>query len=87
MMKIYIVMGTTGEYSDRIEWPVVAYKDKKLAENHVHNATQTANIIFSNMQTDFTLGLCKNSYDPKMKMDYTGTYYFIYETTLWENGK
>ncbi len=34
-MKIYIVMGCQGEYSDRSEWPVVAYRKKARAEAEV----------------------------------------------------
>ena len=32
-MKIWIVFGQTGEYSDHIEWMVTAYKSKRKAEN------------------------------------------------------
>ena len=39
-MKIYIVFGWAGEYSDREEWPVAAYSDEKLAQDHVRLATR-----------------------------------------------
>ena len=89
MKTIYIVMGTTGEYSDRTEWPVIAFEDKKLAEDQVRYAKTTADIIYEKCleYNKFPLKSLKNSYDPNMKMDYTGTSYFIYETTLWENDR
>src|SRR3990167_11101440 len=36
--KIYVVMGTTGEYSDRTEWAVCAYAHKSMAEKHADEA-------------------------------------------------
>lgn len=43
--KIYVVMGTTGEYSDRSEWPVIAYFDEEKAKQHVTLARQEAKRI------------------------------------------
>lgn len=37
-MKVYVVVGTTGEYSDRIEWQVCAYRDEEQAKAHVQGA-------------------------------------------------
>jgi len=34
-MKVYIVQGTCGEYSDRDEWVACAYLDKAKAEQRV----------------------------------------------------
>ena len=34
-MKIYIVMGMTGEYSDHTEWLVCAYKTEEEAKHRV----------------------------------------------------
>ena len=39
---IYVVMGTTGEYSDREEWPVRAYFSKHLAEDCINGLNKTA---------------------------------------------
>lgn len=33
--KIYVVMGTSGEYSDRTEWPIVAYMSEERAKQKV----------------------------------------------------
>lgn len=35
MTTIYVVMGSHGTYSDRCEWPVVAYADETRAKEHV----------------------------------------------------
>lgn len=46
MKPIYVVMGHTGEYSDRREWPVCGYKTKEMAEEHAFQATKRAKEIF-----------------------------------------
>ena len=75
---IYVVFGTTGEYSDRTEWCVIAYRDENQAKEHVVNATRRANEIEvtrpSRFRVDPAAG--KNEFDPDMEMDYTGTSYY-----------
>lgn len=41
-MKVYVVFGSTGEYSDRSEWPVAVYPVKREAEAHVALADKRA---------------------------------------------
>jgi len=41
-MKIYVVIGHTGEYDSYREWLVKAYKDEKQAQNHVKLADEKA---------------------------------------------
>ena len=80
-MKIYIVNGTTGEYSDRNDWVVCAYKDKALADAHVHDAMLRAKEIEkSDYRHDNDRN--KNEFDPNMRIDYTGTEYYVVETEL-----
>lgn len=38
--KIFVVMGTHGEYSDRSEWPVCAYEKEVLAQDHVRKSKE-----------------------------------------------
>lgn len=38
MPKIFIVVGTKGEYSDRHEWPARAYSDEARACNYAERA-------------------------------------------------
>lgn len=74
-------MGTTGEYSDRNEWAVMAFFDKSLAQDHVLKADRRAKELFA---TRKTLKKVQNEFDPEMQMDYTGTSYFIYEVPIAE---
>ena len=81
-MKISIVMGTTGEYSDRSEWPVRAFLTARRAETYALAAKQRANEIAHEhggprLVSQEILGPKPNELDPGMKMDYTGTDYFI----------
>jgi hypothetical protein len=39
-MDIYLVVGRTGEYSDRRVWIVAAYLEKEMAETHAAAANQ-----------------------------------------------
>lgn len=87
-MKIYIVEGSTGEYSDRRNWNVIAYTNKQEAEDHAFNATKRAKEIFPFREdfweynrSEFPDRL-KNEFDPRMDMDYTGTDYYVTEVEL-----
>jgi len=46
-MKIYVVRGTTGEYSDRNEWAVIAYRNEKEAQEFIKKAKKRAEEIFA----------------------------------------
>jgi hypothetical protein len=75
---VYVVFGQTGEYSDRTEWPVMAYYDEASAKAHVKRAGIAANELFVRYEkvgyprTDNY----ENPHDPDMKLDYTGTTYY-----------
>ena len=87
-MKIYIVHGTTGEYSDRTEWIVCAYIKKEDAERHVLAAqahcpnSEEAYKAYFNQFRDGGRVMLTNPYDKKFHMDYTGTGYYLTETEL-----
>lgn len=76
-MTIYVVSGSTGEYSDQEEWMVEAFRDEDSAKELVINASARAREIqFSCSETGYYLcSKGKNEFDPKMEMSYTGTYY------------
>lgn len=38
-MKIFVVMGTSGDHSEREEWAVCAYSSERLAQAHVEAAS------------------------------------------------
>ena len=97
MKTIYLVMGTAGEYSDRTEWPVVAYLESHLAEEHVTLATQEANRLWEEVDKIYEkpyakfyeyLEQNKNPYDLEMQTSYHyRPSYFIYVIELEEGNK
>jgi hypothetical protein len=84
-MKVYIVFGTTGEYSDRSEWMVAAYTSEDNAKQHVLKATEHANAWQERRNSHeldaltwgewYALEKSSNPLDPAFKMDNTGTTY------------
>lgn len=91
MKKVYVVEGSTGEYSDRTEWPVIAYESEDRAKQHVLNASAEARKILNERQEigwHETAGKgLKNRFDPGMRMDYTGTFYSYYEVDVITDGE
>jgi hypothetical protein len=84
-MLIYVVEGSTGEYSDHTEWLVKAYKDESKAKAHVVRATEVANKLFQSRESKFSEGENEtNPYDPDMRMDYTGVHYTYFSVELEE---
>ena len=95
-MKIYVVMGTTGEYSDEIEWAVKAFRVLGDAEKHILLATQKANEFVAHGGDGVELDMLNraeiekiNPYDPDMQMCFyiNETSYFYYEVELVEEAK
>lgn len=79
---IYVVVGETGEYSDRTEWLVAAFDTEEAAKARVIKATDRAREL--EQWTDLDDQPCRysdaadkptNQYDTKMRMAYTGTVY------------
>jgi hypothetical protein len=86
-MRLYVVMGTTGEYSDRREWPVCAYEDETTAQKHVQHATDAAQRLMASVASyyDVTDAMRQaNIYDTHVEFDYTGTRYFLYAVDVQE---
>lgn len=77
-MTIYIVTGSTGEYSDRTDWFVCGYRDKAQAEVHVTLAQEWSNEKFrdDDRRCDWDE---KCPFDPNHQMQYTGTRYDVAE--------
>lgn len=84
-MKIYVVFGSTGEYSDRTEWLIKAFSNAEKAKELVINATQEADRIRVKYKSSYFNWDSKNDpnkYDPKMLLDYTGTSYYYQSVEL-----
>lgn len=80
MKTLYVVTGTTGEYSDRSEWLVRAYLSETEAEAHAEKAGAKAAELFATRSNKYrSPPEGSNEHDPRMQMDYTGTTYFVQE--------
>lgn len=76
--QVYVVMGQTGEYSDKREWAVMAYLSRELADKHADDAMLAAARVNKIGKGAFYGGKRDgNPYDPHMCMDYTGTDYYV----------
>ncbi len=74
-MKIYVVIGETGEYDDFRRWNVKAFGNKRKATNFKKKLNKIAS--FSNSERtckDLVLAGDKNA-----QVDYTGTEYLLEE--------
>jgi hypothetical protein len=81
---IYVVTGSTGEYSDRREWTVFAFMDEKKALDFADECEKEADRLNDERGGDFGLGGKTSKYDPFIQMDYTGTVYFVEQVELKE---
>lgn len=81
-MKIYIVHGSTGEYSDRKEWIVCAYKEEDHARKHVLAASSTARELIIKYGNYYNIPRGANPFDPEMSVDCTGVNYDVLPTEL-----
>jgi hypothetical protein len=90
-MTIYIVQGSTGEYSDRTDWIVCAYTDKEKADEHATKAEAWGigyagrwEVRDYSAKEDVAMENDKNPFDPNFRQDYTGTSYWVKECELIE---
>lgn len=78
--NLYVVRGTTGEYSDRTEWLVAAYTDEAMAQTHAQLAAARARELAPS-RSDWAYKRADerptNAYDPDFQMYYTGTDYTV----------
>ena len=89
MAKIFVVFGTTGEYSDRTEWLVDARHTNEAAKARVFfledkmRALGAVGSEYFKMRGDAALEAMKE-FDPHFSMDYTGTSYYYSSVELKE---
>ena len=91
-MKIFVVEGHCGEYSDHRDWPVKAFTSEFGAKQLVAKATRRAEEIYALAQANTghywvpynerVNPLYINEFDPNMETDYTGTTYQYFEIDL-----
>lgn len=85
--SIHVVMGTTGEYSDRSEWPVKAFSAQEKAEALVKELVAWAvvkGVHSSQSGRGFADYATRNKWaaecpDPNFQCDYTGTNWYTME--------
>ena len=76
--EIYIVCGTTGEYSDRREWFVAAYRNRVRAEQHIANLDTWLREHGYDRNTHRPYDYeTKCPLDANFATDYTGTRYYV----------
>jgi len=89
--KIWMVGGTTGEYSDRTEWVVDAWRSEAEAQARVGELKRLMQEIgFPNSSVWDHLSSAEQEkrydemkkHDPAFRNDYTGTEYYICELEL-----
>lgn len=83
MKSIFVVHGSTGEYSDRSEWDVVAVPTREMGEEYIAALGVQYQQIPQSMK-DYHWEKEEEikaimSLDPNFSMDYTGTRYFLTE--------
>ncbi len=87
-MKIYIVVGSTGEYSDQRQWNVKAFYSKLKAEKLKLLCELEVDRINTVVSVDEEYGYYDqerhgpSQFDPFFDMSYTSTYYNIEEVEL-----
>lgn len=87
MQCVWIVMGTTGEYSDRSEWPVVACTSEEGAKARVAALDIRMQQMPQEWREDRLAHMDEIKahmapLDGSFSMDYTGTSYFVYEVPV-----
>lgn len=86
MEKIYIVMGSCGEYSDHTTWQIAAYKTEEEARKHVEKAAERFSELNLKYHEDvYAIPKKENEYDAGMHVDYTGTRYYVKEVDLYHD--
>jgi hypothetical protein len=81
-MPIFLVVGATGEYDDHHEWVVCAYRNIESAQEHAKKAEEEAKRLFDERPKNGYFIKHVSPFDANMHIDYTGTNYYIEETSL-----
>ena len=83
--EIFVVQGSTGEYSDRIEWIVAAFASEHEAYERADNAKAEADRLFEETKDDNPKRYgAKNKFDDQMIMDWNNVIYGVIKIKLYE---
>lgn len=80
--KVYVVVGSTGEYSDHREWYVKVFLSRVKAEAFVEAVSAEYRTIRGKYDSYYKIPDGLNLLDPAMQIDYTGTNYNLVEVKL-----
>lgn len=89
--QVWIVQGSTGEYSDHCEWILGAFYGEQAAQRLVVEAQARANEISQLKEKDWDKWWkwaekkdkrTINEFDPRMELDYTGTHYTCFPVEI-----
>lgn len=82
-MRVFIVFGQTGEYSDRTDWPVRGFMTREKAEAFEFEATKWAKGFTDSRGKFYAVrDEEKPAHDPGFRHDYTGTDYYTIEVEV-----
>ena len=87
-MRVYIVVGHTGEYEDRYEWNAFAFTSLEKAESKMKEGNdllaellgkceRTSYRSYMSDEIDKALEYMQNNFDKRCSVDYTGSYYTV----------
>ena len=87
MKTIFVIIGETGEYSDRSEWLVRAVRTEDRAQKFIRELEFTYRSVQakgygSQREKDAATRKCMSKLDPDFSEDYTGTSYYYGEVTI-----
>ncbi len=80
--RVYLVVGSTGEYSDHTQWNVAAYTDKEQADLHAAAANEAVKGAEDMDWEERQLLKEQATLDAVMSISYTGTEYSVEEVPL-----
>lgn len=72
---LWIVEGSSGEYSDRRDWVVCAYRTEAEAKRHAELAQARSESLRKQYGTYWDIPAKANEWDSQESHDYTGTRY------------
>jgi hypothetical protein len=95
---IWVVGGSSGEYSDHREWFICYYTTEAKAKAHAENAAARYRAIRAEIGDDPECGSCysgpkdycevhkhiKNEWDAKMEADSSGVNYYAFPLDPWK---